>query len=103
MADKDGSGTDEDAFLTIGNKQLNFEVRQVPITELRYYEDNPRIYSLLASLSIAPTQESIEKELWKLAPTHDLFQLVKANGGLLEEVYVSDLSSTHHRQQALLD
>lgn len=84
------SSKSEVASLTIGTRELPFEVRRVPITELRYYEDNPRIYSLIAEKNLKGDQEGIQRELWNLSTTHKLFQDVKANGGLLDEVIVSD-------------
>lgn len=89
MTDGDASKP-ESAALTIGTRELPFEVRRVSVSELRYYEDNPRIYSLIAEKNLKDDQEGIQRELWNLSTTHTLFQDVKANGGLLEEIIVSD-------------
>ena len=79
---------DEAAF-TIGTRDVPFEIRRVPIDQLRYYEDNPRIFSLIAGKNLQRDQLGIENELWNLPNTKDLFNAIKSNGGLLEEVIVS--------------
>lgn len=83
-------GKPESASFTIGTRDLPFEVRRVPVSQLRYYEDNPRIYSLVAEKNLKGDQAGIQNELWNLSTTHKLFQDVKANGGLIDEVIVSD-------------
>jgi hypothetical protein len=80
---------EKDPELTIGTRSVPFKVQQVAISQLRYYEDNPRVYTLVESLGIRGDQAAIERELWNLPTTKELFQLIKANGGLLEEIIVS--------------
>jgi hypothetical protein len=82
--------SENSASLTVGSRELPYALRRMPVANLRYYEDNPRIYSLIAEKSLKGDQAGIERELWNLSSTHKLFQDVKANGGLLEEVIVSE-------------
>jgi hypothetical protein len=81
---------DEDKnFVVIGARKIPVQFTRVPIGELAYYEDNPRIYSLVASKGIRGDQGKIQEELWEIDTTKELYQAVKSNGGLIEEVVVS--------------
>jgi hypothetical protein len=76
--------------IVIGAREIPVKTRRVPIDELTYYDDNPRIYSLVASKGIKGDQGRIQEEIWKIDTTKDLYQQIKSNGGLIEEVVVSD-------------
>jgi hypothetical protein len=84
------AGTPDDSALTIGNREIPYETRRVPIGDLRYYEDNPRIFSLIAGKGLKDDQAGIENEIWNIPSTKELFTDIKINGGLLEEVIVAD-------------
>jgi hypothetical protein len=82
--------TADEKVLVVAGRRLRTEGRDLPIDELLYYTENPRIFTLLEGLGNQPSQEQIEGELWKLDPTKDLFQDIKSNKGLMEEVIVSN-------------
>jgi hypothetical protein len=81
---KDGS----DSCIIVGDVKIPTEIRLLPVADLRYYKDNPRIFSILKGLGDGVTQEEIERELWGHDHTKELFQDIKQNGGLLEEIIV---------------
>ena len=74
--------------ITVGDISIETSIDLKPIDELRYYADNPRIFSIVKQLGKNVTQEEIEKKLWDLDSTKDLYQDIKRNGGLLEEIIV---------------
>ncbi len=78
------------ATITVGDVSIEVLVREVPIETLRYYGSNPRIYSILKQQGADVGQDVIERELWKLDPTKDLYKDIERNGGLVEEILVRD-------------
>lgn len=74
--------------ITVGDKTIETEIRLLQVAKLRYYAENPRIHSILKQLGDSVTQEQIEHKLWDLESTKDLYQDIKRNGGLLEEIIV---------------
>jgi hypothetical protein len=76
--------------ITVGDIAIPTEVRFISVTDLRYYKDNPRIFSILKQLGSSVTQDQIEQKLWDQDHTKDLFRDIKQNGGLLEEIIVRD-------------
>jgi hypothetical protein len=55
---------------------------------LYYYASNPRIYSILKQHGDHITQQTIERHLWDLGSTKDLYHDIMKNGGLIEEILV---------------
>lgn len=82
--------TSFNASITVGDITIPTEIRWLPVTELHYYKDNPRIFSILKQLGGSVIQQEIEQKLWEQDSTKDLFRDIKQNGGLLEEVIVRD-------------
>ena len=74
--------------IIVGDMTIPTVIRFLPVPELRYYTENPRIFSILKELGKAVTQEEIERKLWEQDHTKDLFRDIKQNGGLLEEIIV---------------
>ncbi|HEX8443510.1 MAG TPA: ParB N-terminal domain-containing protein [Allosphingosinicella sp.] len=64
--------------------------RQVPIKELKFYPDNPRIYSIVVVDGAKPTQEDILERLQAMEHVRQLVQDIKANGGLIDPLIVRD-------------
>lgn len=76
--------------ITVGDKTIETSIHFRSIGELRYYADNPRIFSIIKQLGENVAQEEIERMLWDQDSTKDLYQDIKRNGGLLEEIIVRD-------------
>lgn len=79
-----------ESSIVVGSRSIPTDYRRLSTKSLSYYADNPRIYSLVSEKGIKNDQERIEEELWNIDTTKELYQAVKANGGLIEEVVVSD-------------
>ncbi len=74
--------------ITVGDTSIETQIRLLPVANLRYYTENPRIFSILKELGDSITQLQIEQKLWEQDSTKDLYQDIKRNGGLLEEIIV---------------
>jgi len=75
-------------YITIGGKKIKCEVKEIDIFKLKYYRQNPRVFSILSTFPDDVTQEVIEQKLWQLDSTKELFQDIKRNKGLIEEIIV---------------
>jgi hypothetical protein len=74
--------------IIVGDVAIPTQIRPLPVPQLRYYAENPRIFSILKELGKGVTQEEIERKLWEQDHTKDLFRDIRQNGGLLEEIIV---------------
>jgi hypothetical protein len=77
--------------ITIRGKVYIAKLCDLKHNDLRFYEDNPRVYSALHDGNgEAPTQEEIEEHLQTLEHVKELKQEIKENGGLIEPLYVKE-------------
>jgi hypothetical protein len=60
------------------------------VSDLRYYADNPRVYSLVHENGIHPDQEEIEEKLQAMDHVKELIQDIRSHGGLIEPLIVRD-------------
>ena len=77
-------------FITIGKQKIpvvNCELNQA---DLRFYPENPRVYSALNSDGTTPSQEDIEEHMKKQDHVRELRDDIADNGGLMEPIYVRD-------------
>ena len=56
--------------------------------ELRFFVDNPRVYSILRPDGVAPSQADIERKLLEMEHVKTLIQDIKRDGGLTDPVVV---------------
>lgn len=56
--------------------------------KLRFFPDNPRVYSVVRANGKQPTQEEIQQQLSELEHVKELREDIKRNGGLLEALIV---------------
>jgi hypothetical protein len=70
------------------NHRIPVVAKEVPHQNLRYYLENPRLYSLLRIDGKEPTQEEIEEELFQMDHVKELAQAIALNGGLIDPVIV---------------
>lgn len=77
----------EDA-LTIGGKEISIKLAWIPQVDLKFYPENPRIYSIVCADEKEPNQEEIEERLTEMDRIRVLAQSIRANGGLLEPLIV---------------
>ncbi len=74
--------------LMINGKEIPVEIYDVPIGELKYYQENPRIYSLITADGTIPDQAHIEKRLQAMDHVKTLIHSIRANGGLTDPLIV---------------
>lgn len=77
--------------LTIGSKEIPVTRISLKQSELKFYAENPRIYSLVvAATGELPSQEEIQETLIKFDYVKQLVHSIKANGGLVDPLLVRD-------------
>lgn len=74
--------------ITIGKKEFNTEERILDQNELYFYEENPRIYSIIHSDGEPPIQVKIEEALQKMDHVKKLRVAIEQNGGVTEPLLV---------------
>lgn len=80
---------DKPIEIVIGGKKIDYHPINLDILKLKYYLENPRVQHIISGIK-SPTQEQIEKELWGLNSTKDLYQDIKLNQGVIDPVIVKD-------------
>lgn len=77
--------------IIIGKEKINVRTMELDQSELKYFPENPRIYSLLnVSKSNVPDQDEIERKLCGMDHVKQLVQSIRANGGLIDPLIVRD-------------
>ena len=74
--------------LTLGGQEIPIKNGSLPIHDLNFYSENPRIYSLIQMPGVEPSQEEIFNRLRKLDHVKQLIQSIRANGGLTDPMLV---------------
>jgi hypothetical protein len=74
--------------LRIKGQDIPVENLELEIIKLKFYKDNPRVYSVVHSEDREPSQEEIEKQLRSMDHVKTLVQDIKNNGGLIEPLIV---------------
>jgi hypothetical protein len=75
--------------LTIANQEIVVRCGHMRQTQLQFYTENPRVYSILNGEEEA-SQAEIERRLSSVDHVKALVQSIKANGGLTDPVLVRD-------------
>lgn len=57
-------------------------------TKLRFYHDNPRVYSMIRRDGKVPSQADMEQQLLSMEHVKELIQDIQRNGGLIEPLFV---------------
>ena len=81
--------------ITIGKKEFEVEERIINQHELLFYEENPRIYSILQSNDEPTTQEGIEKILSNMDHVKQLRTSIEQNGGLIDPLIVIERDNNY--------
>lgn len=79
--------TSADEFLIRG-KRIPVVAKEVPQHELKFYLENPRLYSLVRGNGDEPTEDEIEERLLQMEHVKQLVQAIQLNGGLIDPVIV---------------
>lgn len=77
--------------LTIRGKVIPVKIGELPVSDLQFYTENPRIYSAMWSGDQVPDQEEIYEKLRSIDNVKELKQDIKLNGGLIEAIIVRDV------------
>jgi len=75
-------------FLLLRNKKIPVRIAELPQGDLKFYLENPRLYSLAREDGQEPTQEEVEDILASMDHVKQLVQSIKDNGGLIDPVFV---------------
>lgn len=76
--------------LIIRGKEIPVKVGMMNQEPLRFYPENPRIYSIVRADDKEPEQEHIQRQLLKMEHVKALYQDIKANGGLIDPIIVRE-------------
>jgi len=76
--------------LIINGKEIPVQIMDVPVNDLKYYVENPRIYSIISSDGGVPDQGEIEKRLKNMDHVKVLMHSIRGNGGLTDPLIVRD-------------
>ena len=71
-------------------------------TKLKFWPDNPRVYSAIRGNGAAPTQEEIQEHLLKMEHVKALIHDIELNGGLIEPLIVRDGTLMWWKETAVL-
>ena len=74
--------------LLIRGVDVPVQITTLPPADLRFFVDNPRVYSILRSDGEEPSQSDIERRLVEMDHVKALIQDIKRDGGLTDPVVV---------------
>jgi hypothetical protein len=77
----------EDSLLILGVK-VPTTAQLLPQQKLRFFPDNPRVYSVVRANGKQATQEEIQQQLSELEHVKELREDIKRNGGLMDPLIV---------------
>lgn len=76
--------------ITIRGKDIPVRTGEIEQSRLKFYVENPRIYSIVRADNAEPSQEDIQDKLQSMDHVKTLIQDIKENGGLMDAVIVKD-------------
>jgi len=79
-----------DDTLMVRGKEIPIRRGFLRHEEVKFFADNPRIYSVVRADGQLPEQDQIEKKLLGMEHVKSLIQDIKANGGLIDPIIVKD-------------
>lgn len=76
--------------LLIRGQEIPVEMRLLEQATLRFYPENPRVYSVVHGHGDLPSQQEIQNRLLEMEHVRELIADIKANQGLIEPLIVRD-------------
>jgi len=76
--------------LVIRSKEIPVTITYLSQAKLRFFPENPRVYSIVRGNGKEPSQEDIQERLLNMEHVRELIQDIKRNGGLIEPLLVRD-------------
>lgn len=80
----------DDDYILIRQTKLPTVTRDIPHDQLRFWADNPRVYSLLDRREAEPDQDAIYHSMLKLEHVRALRHDIIDNGGLIDPIIVRE-------------
>lgn len=78
------------ASYTIGNRELLYKEVEIPVSNLKFYAKNPRVYTILNEDEMEdPDQDTIYSHMQKTEHVKALRLNIRMNGGLINPILVS--------------
>ncbi|MBQ3475613.1 MAG: ParB N-terminal domain-containing protein [Bacilli bacterium] len=77
-------------ILIIGNVDYEIKRTELKQKDLKFFPENPRVFSVLNMTDEEPTQEQIEEIMCKTEHVKKLKESIKSNGGLIDPIFVRD-------------
>ena len=74
--------------LTIGQKDYQVELVELNQSSLKFYTENPRVYSILNMAGTEPNQDEIEELMCQQEHVKELKDSIESNGGLIDPLIV---------------
>lgn len=74
--------------LTLSGKEMPVRTGLLRVGELKFYPQNPRLYSIVCAGEEEPSQAFIQKRLAAMDHVKQLVQSIRANGGLTDPLIV---------------
>lgn len=75
--------------LIIGKKEYSVKIGELNVSDLKFYTENPRVFSTLNYNGI-PSQDEIEKYMTEQDHVKQLKVSIETNGGLIDPIVVRD-------------
>ena len=76
--------------LRLRGKDIQTQTKDLDQKNLRFFSDNPRIYSLVKAAETVPSQQDIMNQLLTHEHVKELIHDIKSNGGLIDPLIVRD-------------
>src|SRR5262249_24401703 len=76
--------------ILIRGHEIPVTIQSLEQDKLRFYSENPRVYSAVRGGGSAPTQEEIQGRLLEMEHVKALIQDIRLNKGLIEPLIVRD-------------
>ena len=85
----DRSGWTHDTIM-IGSQAIEAKTGMVEQSQLFFYPENPRVYSIVRGGTVVPEQDEIENALGNQEHVKELISAIRSNGGLTDPVIVQE-------------
>lgn len=79
-----------DDSITINGREVLVKNGVLLQSDLRFYTENPRIYSIARADGTEPSQGDIQSRLIEMEHVRELISSIRANGGLIDPLLVRD-------------
>lgn len=76
--------------MTIDGKSIPTRIGMLDQTKLKFWPDNPRVYSIIREPGREPTQEDIQAQLQDMEHVRALVQDIKKHGGVVDPLVVKE-------------